>query len=269
MIMTTSGSPGNSPRPRHLPKASDLLAEELRARIIAGALGPGAPLPSEGELIKNLGLSRATVREALRLLEADGLISIKRGPGGGIVVRHPEGSEVTRSLALMLVLAEAPLRDLFAFRKAIEPAAAAAAAVNATDEQRVQLETIVAREGRQEHADVDFHILLSEMSGNALFKLNLAALHDLIDWHVRGENLSEEDVRATVVVHRKIAKAVIDGDAAAAEKLMLRHLEGFEKVMAAAGRLDQPIIPREEWVYRQQEFRQGANYGGGGNTRTW
>jgi GntR family transcriptional regulator, transcriptional repressor for pyruvate dehydrogenase complex len=258
--MTSVGS--DIGRRQHLPKASDLLAEDIRGRIIGEGLEAGTPLPSEGDLIKELGLSRATVREALRLLEADGLIAIKRGPGGGIVVRHPEGAQVTRSLALMLALAEAPLRDLFAFRKTIEPAAAAAAAENASDEQRRRLNEVIDPASR-----VDFHILVAEMSGNALYKLNLAVLHDLIDWHVRAENLSEADVKATVEVHERIAGAIIDGDASAAERLMLRHLESFEAVMAAAGRLDQPIIPREQWLHRQEGFRRGST--GSGNHRTW
>ena len=255
-------------RPRQLPKASDLLAEQVRAQIIREGLQPGAPLPSEGDLIKELGLSRATVREALRLLEADGLISIKRGPGGGIVVRHPEGAQVTRSLALMLALSEAPLRDLFAFRKTLEPAAAAAAATNASDEQRAQLQQVVEPPDEHVSERVDFHMLVAEISGNALYQLNLAVLHDLIEWHVRGERLTPRDVEETHSIHRKIAAAIVAGDSRSAERLMLRHLESFEQRMDEAGRLDEPIIPRSRWS-DQQGFASIATLGGNGRARTW
>jgi DNA-binding FadR family transcriptional regulator len=257
-------------RARQLPKASDLLAEQLRARIMGDGLQPGAPLPSEGDLIKELGLSRATVREALRLLEADGLISIKRGPGGGIVVRHPDGAQVTRSLALMLALTEAPLRDLFAFRKSIEPAAAAAAATNASADQRARLQALVDPTNEiVSAADVDFHVLVAESSGNALYQLNLAVLHDLIEWHVRGERLTPRDVEETHSIHEKIASAIVAGDSRTAERLMLRHLESFEARMEEAGRLNEPIIPRARWGDQQGGFGPSALFGSNGGARNW
>jgi DNA-binding FadR family transcriptional regulator len=240
---------------RQAPKASDLLAEEMRGRIIGQALEPGSPLPSEGDLIRDLGLSRATVREALRLLEADGLISIKRGPGGGIVVRHPEGTQITRSIALMLVLSEAPLRDLFQYRKAVEPATAALAAVNATAEQRDYLKQAVEEPENDTSKRVNFHMLVAALSGNALYELNIRMLHDLIEWHVSGESLSEQDVEETSGIHLKIAHAIIAKDSAEASRLMLRHLESFEERMQQAGRLNEPIIPRSRWNKGTQGWR--------------
>ena len=113
-------------RPR-LRKAGEVVADSIRATILEQKMAAGSPLPSEGELIDSLEVSRATVREALRLLEAEGFVRIKRGPTGGVVVNHPDESNIARSLAVMLTLSEATLRDLFEFRLIIEPPAAATA----------------------------------------------------------------------------------------------------------------------------------------------
>src|SRR5919107_900384 len=83
---------------RALPKASALLADELRARILGTGLEPGSPLPSEPEIIEQSGLGRASVREALRLLEAQGLVVIRRGSHGGIFVAQPDPSALGRTL---------------------------------------------------------------------------------------------------------------------------------------------------------------------------
>src|SRR5690606_19768366 len=118
-------SPVRLERDRRPPKASVMLAADIRAHILGHGLPPGSALPSEPQLVSETGLGRATIREALRLLEAEGLITIKRGPHGGVTVRRPDVSRLSRSLAPILTLSEAPLRDLFVFRKAVEPQAAA------------------------------------------------------------------------------------------------------------------------------------------------
>src|SRR5690606_27239204 len=74
-------------QPIVVPKASDVLAERLRQMILSGQIQPGHQLPAERELVKETSLSRASVREALRILELEGLIETRRGRGGGSVVR--------------------------------------------------------------------------------------------------------------------------------------------------------------------------------------
>jgi DNA-binding FadR family transcriptional regulator len=223
-----------------------MLAAELRADIIGHALPAGAKLQSESELIERSGLSRATVREALRLLESDGLIAVKRGPRGGVSVRHPDPSHISRSLATMIALAQAPLRQLFDFRLAVEPAAAAAAATSISDEAREELlRSLDESSGVPEH--VDFHVLVAQASGNALFHMILAALHDVLQWHVELESLSSNEWEQTQAAHERIARAIAAGDARKAESAMRRHLEQFKASMEEAGRLDAPIIPRSAW----------------------
>jgi len=236
-----------------LPKASDLLADNLRRRVIGEGLAPGDPLPSESDLVAEWGYSRGTVREALRLLESDGLIRIKRGPGGGITVGRPDQSHVARSFALQLSLDQVPLRDLFAFRKLVEPAATALAAEHATDADLAALAAAVSTTAgppgpqRRPSDRLDLHLIIAEASHNALLKLAYGAIEEIVRWHTDEESLTEIDLEEVAKVHRTIVKAITDRRGPAASKAMLRHLERFEQRMDEQGRLDSPIIPRSRW----------------------
>ncbi len=242
-------SSGNHSSP---PKASELVAQELRANILGRALPAGTRLPSESELIETRGLSRATIREALRLLEADGLIAIKRGPRGGITVRHPDPTHISRSLATIVALEDAPLRHLFDLRLALEPAAAAAAASSITEEEMERLKLTLkhpddAHEGPIPES-VDFHVLVSRASGNSLYHMILAAFHDVLKWHVEHEELTDEAWEQTRAAHEKITLAIGSGDGRKAENAMRKHLEQFRDDMERSRRLDEPIIPRSAWL---------------------
>jgi GntR family transcriptional regulator, transcriptional repressor for pyruvate dehydrogenase complex len=246
-------------RDRTPPKASALLADEIRASILGHGLAAGSVLPSEAELVRDSGLGRATVREALRLLEAEGLILIKRGPQGGISVRRPDLSRLSNSIAPILTLTASPLRDLFFFRKAVEPAAAELAAKTAGDEQRQRLIELAGhREGAGYSNEVDFHVMVAECAGNELVRALLAVPHDLLRMHLEGEAITEEDVREANDAHRAIARAIAAGDGDRARRAMQRHLESFETRMERQGRLDQPIVPRERWLRGTAGFPQQA-----------
>jgi DNA-binding FadR family transcriptional regulator len=223
------------------------VADELRAQIIGNDLAPGTRLPSEAQLIEQFGLSRATVREALRLLEAEGLIVVKRGPRGGLTVSRPNPSHISRSIATLVALTDLPLKQLFVLREVIEPPAAEAAARNATPEQRKRLLEAAASHNSDVEERVDFHLLIAEFSGNGLFYMILSAFHDVLTWHVEGEPLTSDDVAQTETAHMRIARAIADGDAVRAEATMRQHLEHFQRRMAEAGRLEAPIIPRSAW----------------------
>lgn len=239
----------NQPRAR-MPKASDVLADRVRSMILGENLKPGDPLPSEATLIEEHGFSRGTVRESLRLLEAEGLITIKRGPKGGIRVRYPDITQVSHSLALHFTMSHTTLGEFFIFRKLVEPAAAQEAARNATQEQRDYL-LEVADDPRGlpptlERAP-EFHGVIGECSNNGVYLVVLAALHRVIEWHSWSERLSDSDIEGTTQAHRAIAQAIARGDEKAASRAMLRHLETFEAVLDAQGRLEQPIIPARHW----------------------
>jgi DNA-binding FadR family transcriptional regulator len=236
------------------PKAAEILASEIRRKILSRGLQPGDPLPSEPDIIAQRGLSRATVREALRLLESEGMIAVKRGAQGGVTVGEPSSAHVARSLALLLTVGEATWRELFAFRKLVEPVAAAAAAENASDEQLEELRRLAdadTLEG-QGYAHHAFHVLLAEASGNQLFSLVLTAIEQAVHWFSAEEDLGEWDTSGATAAHVQIAAAVSGRNPRKAERLMRRHLEAFEAAADANGMLDNPLLPRSRWSTRTQ-----------------
>ncbi|WP_456598583.1 FadR/GntR family transcriptional regulator [Blastococcus sp. SYSU DS0616] len=227
-----------------VPKAAEVIAEDLRNEIIVGGLAPGSPLPSEAELMSRYQFSRASVREALRLLESDGLIYIKRGPRGGVRVNHPDDSHVSRSFSLLFATRGTPLRDLIHFRQVLEPEAAAQAALHATAAQHELL--MEATEHSSGQGD-NFHAVLLECTENEMLRVTLTAVQRLSEWHIPMEHLGAEEVVGAHKAHRRIALAVVRGDSEAAAKGMLHHLQSFEQVLDDLGRLDQPIIPPHQW----------------------
>jgi DNA-binding FadR family transcriptional regulator len=231
-----------------LPKAATILADQLRRQILIDRLPSGAELPREGELIQDTGLSRGVVREALRLLEADGLITIRRGPRGGVTVTRPDTHHITQTLALHMALSDAPMRDLFAFRRVVEPAAAALAARNATDEQRELLLAIAHPEpDRAVPHNVDFHMRLADATNNEFFRLALTSILELTLWHSIDEGLPADDLDKAAHAHHRIAGYVAAGEADSAERGMRKHIEAFEALMEGQGRLDRPVIRRSDW----------------------
>jgi GntR family transcriptional repressor for pyruvate dehydrogenase complex len=212
-------------------------------------LEPGSPLPSEPEIIEQSGLGRASVREALRVLEAQGLVVIRRGSNGGIFVAHPDPSTLGRTLAPMLTLANAPLSELTVYRKAVEPAAAALAAEHGDAEGKKRLLDLAEHDpGPGFGNEVAFHELITELADNLLLRVLVKAPHDLLREHLKSERIDQTDVEEANSAHRAIARAIASGDGAKASRAMLRHLVAFEERMNRDGRLDRPIVPREHWL---------------------
>jgi len=110
------------------PKAADVLAGALRARIRSGEWPEGYALPAERDLSAETGLSRTSVREALRMLEVDGLIEIRAGRNGGARVRRPAGDEFTRQLELFIWGRNIAAEHLHDVREALEAMGAEGAA---------------------------------------------------------------------------------------------------------------------------------------------
>ena len=106
--------------PREKPQQ---IADELRRQIVSGELDEGDLIGHEPELIERFGVSRPSLREALRILEAEGLISVVRGVQGGVIVHHPDQRLTARTAALVLQARKVSLADVFEARTIIEPAA--------------------------------------------------------------------------------------------------------------------------------------------------
>ena len=107
--------------PIDVPKASDVLAGELRERILTGELAEGDPLPAERELVIQAQMSRATVREALRILEVQNLVRVKAGRAGGAFVQRPTSKSMANSVSMLIRGRRIKLVDLMETREALEP----------------------------------------------------------------------------------------------------------------------------------------------------
>jgi len=231
-----------------IPKASDIVVSAVRSRIINERLAVGFRLPSEAELMEEFGLGRVTVREALRLLERDGLIEIKRGPGGGILVQHPDISQVSDAISLLFSLQQVTLREFLVFRQLVEPAAAALASVHATEGQRRTLLQFADADRPHLATVVDLHVLIGKCAGNGVVGLVLQALHSPFTVHFRNEKIRNQDYEGTAKAHRRIAQAIWRGDAGGAERAMKRHLDAYETYLEEAGLIDEPIVPQPNWL---------------------
>jgi DNA-binding FadR family transcriptional regulator len=130
---------------RRMPKTSEIVARDLADRIIAAGLPEGTVLPPEREMTQTLGIGRTTLREALRLLESRGALTIKAGPRGGPVVRHPSPTDLGQALKMILQFETATAGDLMIARLSLEPAVARAAASAMTPAQLAELRAINAR----------------------------------------------------------------------------------------------------------------------------
>jgi DNA-binding FadR family transcriptional regulator len=227
-------------RPEERAPLSLLVSRQLRQAIVSGKVRIGAELPSEKELTQELGVGRSTVREALRILQAQGLVS----GGDTVSTRRPRVSteEVLSGAAAVAMenvirLGQVPLDDLVELRVVIEGAAvemAAAAAEGAFDEARAAVEAMSAPGIEIEEfraADLAFHRSLANAAGNAAFPLVMGVLRTAIGSHL-GEALQREPHPRKAMAklakeHDAILKAVAGGRGKRARDLVTDHIRTF------------------------------------------
>lgn len=220
-----------------VPKA-EVIADTLRARIARGELHAGDILPGEADLMRQFGVSRPTLREALRILEAQALIIIARGARGGARIQLPSSRLAARHVALLLQMQGATLADVYEARMLIEPSAARLAAERAPKRAAKQLQGIIRDEedalGDAEafsRAAIRFQERLVEVSGNRTLGLLTHMLHDLVEMQrragvARNDTYPDrQSVRRTVIdAHRRLAQLIGTGDGAKAEAQWRRFL---------------------------------------------
>ena len=230
--------------PMQVPKASDVLAEDLRERILRNEFPEGTALPPERELVTQTGMSRTTVREALRILEVQGLVHIKTGRAGGAFVQKPGEESIASSVSLLIRGRRIRLAALHETREAIEPACAQLAALHRTDEDIAALDQAnedIAADGSLAdflQANVDWHVAVAVASHNELLTGFMLALSRAIYTSTDTQGFVDAQVRKTTVqAHKSITAAIKSGDAGAAVRRMERHVHAYaEAVMAVEDR---------------------------------
>jgi len=195
-------APGALPGAVRSPKTAELVAGTLRRMIVDGQLTDGDFLPHETELMVHFQVSRPTLREAVRVLESDQLVEVRRGSRTGARVRVPGPEIVARPAGLLLELSGATLADVMTARIAIEPRAARLLAEQGTNGAHRELERIVAEvpaaweAGQLANASANLHRRVVELSGNATLGLIAGMLHEISERHT-----------SSAIHHRKVSKA--------------------------------------------------------------
>ncbi|MXP23527.1 FCD domain-containing protein [Gordonia sp. HNM0687] len=219
-------------RARRGVKLAEQLAQEIVAQISQSGMKAGDRLQSELLMAQQRGVSRASLREALRILEVHGLITIRTGPNGGPELAELTARDFSRMATLHFNAAGVTFRELLEARVVLEPRMAELAAVNRTPQQMLALRSNV-REHRRADDLVelvryahDFHELVADMAGtdNRALSLMTASIHGIFDVYLhRGRSV--EAMQSTAGVHAEISDAIEEGDAERAASLMESHMQ--------------------------------------------
>lgn len=214
------------------PKTSERIARDIASHIVDNQLAPGTMLPTERDMIESMGVGRTTLREALRLLETRGVITIKSGPRGGPVVRRPRAADLSEALTLIMEFEQSSLGDVFEARVALEPTLARLAAARITDQQVAELQASVdAMMGDLVNHDVflaenqRFHSLIADVAGNVVLGVFTETLKTVADGALAGVRYTPNRRRAVAAAHQAIVDALEANDPVAADAAMTRHLD--------------------------------------------
>jgi GntR family transcriptional regulator, transcriptional repressor for pyruvate dehydrogenase complex len=227
--------------PVDVPKASDVLAHQLRERILSGELPEGTALPAERELVKQTRMSRATVREALRILEVQNLVRVRAGRAGGAFVQRPTTQSMANSVTMLIRGQKIRLADLMETREALEPFCAELAARKRTDDDLAVLDRAnetLADPGADLpaflQANLDWHVGVARAGHNELLIGFMTALSGAIYAGTENAAFVDDTVRAeTQRSHRSITNAIRSRDADAASRRMQRHVHAYAKAALA------------------------------------
>ena len=225
-------SSGKTPALDRQIKTSERVASAIVGLVIDQGLKEGDRLPNETEMIEQFGVGRGSLREALRILETYGLISLRSGPGGGPVILSVSPADVSRSFSLYLRLSGATIQELVDARKVIDPLMARLAAENINELAAQRLRDALDREAKAARDKTtvvatanDFHYVLASLTGNSVLNLVTTSLKEMYTSRFVMVGLAERITRPSIrKEHREIGEAVVSGDGDLAERLMREHL---------------------------------------------
>lgn len=225
-----------------VPKSSDVLAERLKQEILNDGYQPGTALPTERELVSTTGLSRGSVREALRILEAQGLVNTRAGRYGGTTVALPTTDQLTSQVNLYAKGRSVSLSALVEVRLALEPMVAALAAKRRTEEDLSNLRAIAERiEWAAENdltafleENVNWHDAIAAASHNDLLHAFATSVSGMMFEASQIKEFASPEVRERVLrAHAKILEAIESGDAELARIRVERDVQAYATILAA------------------------------------
>lgn len=219
---------------RRVRKAYEQVYDQLRELIMRGELERGQRLPNEALLAREFGVSRGTVREALRLLAAHSLIRTTKGAGGGSFVTLPTVDHVSEFLQVNIGLLnesrDVSAEEMLEARELLESFAARMAALRRSPADLERLRACVIddrlelRSDRQFAYNAGFHAALLDASRNTLLAIAAQPIFGILQTNMRRREISHETLRQVNEDHRAILAAVHEGDPDAAEERMRDHL---------------------------------------------
>lgn len=241
------------------PKTAELIAARLRGQIVRGELRPGSRLPPEAELQEQFGVSRPTLREAFRVLEAESLLTVRRGARGGAQVVTPDLSVAARHVGSLLQVSGTTIGEVYEARLAIEPTAARMLALRRRREALAELRAYVEMlrsllptdppPDDWARAVSGFHDLVVELAGNKALAVAAGVLREIAATHIAialarsyGRSDTPDSMARAVRSFGKLVDLVAARDGDGAEKHWRTHLQVAYKTLfgaeAAAGVLD-------------------------------
>ncbi len=214
------------------------IAQRIVRRICAAGLTEGAQLAPEAEMLAEFEVGRASLREALRILEVQGLISLKPGAGGGPVVARVSSEDFGRMSALYFQVGGMTFRELLESRQIMEPVLARLAAERRGEHPELVEELIVAARPEDIEDDdayhasnVEVHRLVAALSGNNILFLFSHSLEALLHDRLTVLKAPTEVRQAVVDAHVLMARAIANGHARRAETLMREHMLGYTRFL--------------------------------------
>jgi GntR family transcriptional repressor for pyruvate dehydrogenase complex len=218
-------------------KVSVSIINQIREAILSGQLKPGDQLPPERELLSRFGVSRYTLREALRTLETMEFIDIRKGAGGGPVVREVGMGFTRQAIANFLHFQDLSITDLSEVRKLVEPYLARIMAENLRDEDLDYLASLndacvqTLDRGEEiiggEH-EVDFHVYMARATGNPVLMMILDFVNKLLVEFKFKVKPGPEFSRRVVEAHERVLEALRARDGEAAARAMYDHVAEVE-----------------------------------------
>jgi DNA-binding FadR family transcriptional regulator len=231
-------------RQLHLPRIADVIADRIRELIISGEIADGERLPRLETLIEQFGVSAPSMREALRILEAEGLIAVKRGNVGGAIVQRPNAKTAAYNLALVLGSRGVNVGDVADALAELEPLCTMFCARRGDRNERVLPDLRRLNDATRDalHSDElafnevasSFHAAVVRNCGNATLTLVVGALQsvwltDVREWVAsaiaHGTYFSVSERQETLEFHEQLADLIADGDEQRAYDVMRRHID--------------------------------------------
>ena len=226
-----------------VPKVAELVADQIRRRIVRGQLAEGEALLPESALMADFGVSRPTLREAFRILESESLITVTGGSRGGARVHAPDASSVARYAGAFLQYRGTTLEDIEAARAIIERSAARALARRKAAGTCERLRSLIEQERAFEDepdqfAEISsqFHEQVVELAGNDTLSLVVGMIHDIVTRHAAvtlHDDLDPKITRKIVRSHEKLVSLIEAGDEDGAEEHWRRHITNAGQAKAS------------------------------------